>query len=108
MLAPKKYAYYDSDNNFKVKCAGLPKEAQEEIENFNQFEYGLTFIPQGQKNIADIKTDNVIHIGKLQQKLVKGGIKLSQIIFSIKQPNFNKSNITIEYDSISKIPISYI
>ena len=108
VLAPKKYTYYDSDNNFKVKCAGLPKEAQEEIKSFNQFEYGLTFIPQGQKNIADIKTDNVIHIGKLQQKLVKGGIKLSQIIFSIKQPNFNKSNNTIEYDSISKIPISYI
>ena len=108
VLAPKKYAYYDTDNNFNVKCAGLPKEAQEEIKSFNQFEYGLTFIPQGQKNIADIKTDNVIHIGKLQQKLVKGGIKLSQIIFSIKQPNFNNSNITIEYDSIYKIPISYI
>ena len=27
VLAPKKYAYYDSDNNFNVKCAGLPKEA---------------------------------------------------------------------------------
>ena len=82
-------------------------EAQEEIKSFNQFEYGLTFVPKGQKNIADIKTDNVIHIGKLQQKLVRGGIKLSQIIFSIKQPNFNNYN-TIEYDSITKIPISYI
>ena len=109
VLAPKKYAYYDSDNNFKVKCAGLPKEAQEEIKNFNQFEYGLTFVPKGQKNIADIKTDNIIHIGKLQQKLVRGGIKLSETIFTIKEPDFNKSNgITIEFDSISKIPIQYI
>ena len=108
-LAPKKYAYYDSDNNFKVKCAGLPKEAQEEIKSFNQFEYGLTFVPKGQKNIADIKTDNIIHIGKLQQKLVRGGIKLSETIFTIKEPDFNKSNgITIEFDSISKIPIQYI
>ena len=109
VLAPKKYAYYDSDNNFKVKCAGLPKEAQEEIKSFNQFEYGLTFVPKGQKNIADIKTDNIIHIGKLQQKLVRGGIKLSETIFTIKEPDFNKSNgITIEFDSISKIPIQYI
>ena len=109
VLAPKKYAYYDSDNNFKVKCAGLPKEAQEEIRSFNQFEYGLTFVPKGQKNIADIKTDNIIHIGKLQQKLVRGGIKLSETIFTIKEPDFNKSNgITIEFDSISKIPIQYI
>ena len=108
VLAPKKYAYYDSDNNFSVKCAGLPKEAQEEIESFNQFEYGLTFIPQGQKNIADIKTDNIIPIGKLQQKLVKGGIKLSQIIFSIKEPNFNNTGITVEFDSITKLPIQYI
>ena len=109
VLAPKKYAYYDSDNNFNVKCAGLPKEAQEEIKSFNQFEYGLTFVPKGQKNIADIKTDNIIHIGKLQQKLVRGGIKLSETIFTIKEPDFNKSNgITIEFDSISKIPIQYI
>ena len=100
---------YVSDNNFNVKCAGLPKEAQEEIKNFNQFEYGLTFVPKGQKNIADIKTDNIIHIGKLQQKLVRGGIKLSETIFTIKEPDFNKSNgITIEFDSISKIPIQYI
>ena len=109
VLAPKKYAYYDSDNNFNVKCAGLPKEAQEEIKSFNQFEYGLTFVPKGQKNIVDIKTDNIIHIGKLQQKLVRGGIKLSETIFTIKEPDFNKSNgITIEFDSISKIPIQYI
>ena len=109
VLEPKKYAYYDSDNNFNVKCAGLPKEAQEEIKSFNQFEYGLTFVPKGQKNIADIKTDNIIHIGKLQQKLVRGGIKLSETIFTIKEPDFNKSNgITIEFDSISKIPIQYI
>ena len=109
VLAPKKYAYYDSDNNFKVKCAGLPKEAQEEIKSFNQFEYGLTFVPKGQKNIADIKTDNIIHIGKLQQKLVRGGIKLSETIFTIKEPDFNKSNgITIEFDSVSKLPIQYI
>ena len=109
VLAPKKYAYYDSDNNFKVKCAGLPKEAQEEIKNFNQFEYGLTFVPKGQKNIADIKTDNIIHIGKLQQKLVRGGIKLSETIFTIKEPDLNKSNgITIEFDSITNIPIQYI
>ena len=109
VLAPKKYAYYDSDNNFSVKCAGLPKEAQEEIKSFNQFEYGLTFVPKGQKNIADIKTDNIIHIGKLQQKLVRGGIKLSETIFTIKEPDFNKSNgITIEFDSLTNIPIQYI
>ena len=109
VLAPKKYAYYDSDNNFNVKCAGLPKEAQEEIRSFNQFEYGLTFVPKGQKNIADIKTDNIIHIGKLQQKLVRGGIKLSETIFTIKEPEFNKSNgITIKFDSLTNIPIQYI
>ena len=109
-LSPKKYAYYGlvlkkNKEMFKVKCAGLPDKAQQEIKNFNQFEYGLTFIPNDLYNmmlylltkqkgtIKDFYT-NIIPVGKLAQCNVKGGIYLKPCIFQIRIPDY----IKLQYD----------
>ena len=119
VLSPKKYAYYGlvlKKNNemFKVKCAGLPAEGQEEIESFDQYYYGLTFIPKNLLNEAgnrfkviskktgtDVWVDtpaNYIPIGKLAQKNVRGGIYLCPCLFSIRVPDYIKLVNSLDFD----------
>lgn len=88
-LSPKKYSYYDTDNNFKVKCAGLPDKAQKLIKNFDVYHYGLTFIPKDVLNNINVSLpQNYIIGGKLAQKYLDGGINLAPCIFSIKTPEY--------------------
>lgn len=90
-LSPKKYSYYDTDNNFNTKCAGLPDKAQKLIKNFDSFHYGLTFIPKEVLESGEIDLpQNYILGGKLAQKYLDGGIDLAPCIFSIKTPEYIK------------------
>ena len=111
-LSPKKYAYYGlvlkkNKEMFKVKCAGLPDKAQQEIKNFNQFEYGLTFIPKDlytmmlyllgkEKGTTSDFYSNIIPVGKLAQCNVKGGIYLKPCIFQIRIPDYIKLQYGID------------
>lgn len=71
-LAPKKYAFYSEETGkLEIKCAGLPDDAKKEISTIAQFYYGY-----------ESKS-------KLQQKYIKGGIKLTSIQFRILKPNDN-------------------
>lgn len=122
VLSPKKYAYYGlvlkkNKEMFKVKCAGLPAEGQEEIKSFDQYYYGLTFIPQNLLNEAqnrfkviskktgtDVWIDtpaNYIPIGKLAQKNVRGGIYLCPCLFSIRVPDYIKLVNSLDFDDYS-------
>lgn len=119
VLSPKKYAYYGlvlkkNKEMFKVKCAGLPAEGQEEIKSFDQYYYGLTFIPKNLLNEAvnrfkviskktgqEIWVDtpaNFIPIGKLAQKNVRGGIYLCPCLFSIRIPDYIKLVNELDFD----------
>lgn len=120
VLSPKKYAYYGlvlkkNKEMFKVKCAGLPVEGQEQVKNFDQYYYGLTFIPQNLLNEAMTKfkviskktgkdewfnvPDNFIPIGKLAQKNVRGGIYLCPCLFSIRVPDYIKLINELDFDN---------
>ena len=111
-LSPKKYVYYGevlkkNKIMFVTKCAGLPDQAQKEIKNFNQFEYGLTFVPKGlytimlyillkQKGPIKDFYSNIIPIGKLAQANVKGGIYLKSCLFQIHIPDYIKLQYGID------------
>ena len=112
-LSPKKYAYYGlvlkkNKIKFSVKCAGLPQQAQEQIKDFDMFNYGLTFIPKelisenntykikkGNKYIEYSLPNNYIPCGKLSQAYVDGGIFLQKCIFSIKVPDYIKLKVDL-------------
>ena len=69
-VAPKKYACYsEKKNKLEIKCAGLPEDAKKEISTIADFYYGY-----------ESKS-------KLQQKYIRGGIKLTTIQFRILKPN---------------------
>lgn len=113
-LSPKKYCYYGkilkkNKDMFKVKCAGLPGEAQKQIKSFDQYDYGLIFIPkdlyqimlqliilQKKKGIAFDGQSNVIPVGKLAQRNIYGGIFLQPCIFQIHIPDYIKLIYGIE------------
>ena len=123
VLSPKKYAFYGlvlkkNKEMFKVKCAGLPDKAQNEIKDFDKFYYGLTFIPEKLLNEDKSKykkkidsnewfdlPSNCLPIGKLAQKNVRGGIYLCECLFSIRIPDYitlqNSINFTdFDFNSI--------
>lgn len=121
VLSPKKYAYYGlvlkkKKEMFKVKCAGLPSEGQSQVKSFDQYYYGLTFIPQNLLNEAQTKfkvtskkTDseiwvdtpsNFVPIGKLAQKNVRGGIYLCPCLFSIRIPDYIKLVNNFDFDDL--------
>ena len=96
---------------FKVKCAGLPDEGQKEIKTFDEFYYGLTFIPDILLNEEKTKykkkigsnewnelPSNCIPIGKLAQKNVRGGIYLCPCLFSIRIPDYIKLQNDINFN----------
>lgn len=117
-VSPKKYLYYGYILKNKVdklicKCAGLSSEARKYINSFDQFHYGLSFIPKNiinsdgtfsvYKKDKEIKIplpNNYIQIGKLSQKYVYGGIQLAPCLFSINTPDYLKENINL-LDDIS-------
>lgn len=109
-LSPKKYVYYGyihkkKKTDFKVKCAGLPEDGKALIKDFNQFDYGLTFIPsdmikgenfeikKGTKTISLPLPNNYVPVGKLAQKNIDGGIYLQPCLFSIKMPDVLKLHL---------------
>ena len=68
-LAPKKYAFYSiKKGKLEIKCGGLPEDAKKEITIITDFYYGY-----------ESKS-------KLQQKYIKGGIKLTSVKFRILSP----------------------
>ena len=116
VLSPKKYAFYGkilkkNKEMFKVKCAGLPDDGQKEIKTFDQFYYGLNFIPDillneektkykkkiGSNEWFDLPL-NCIPIGKLAQKNVRGGIYLCPCLFSIRIPDYIKLQNSIDFN----------
>lgn len=122
VLSPKKYCYYGlvmkkQEVKFSVKCAGLPGKAQKEIKTFDQFYYGLTFIPESllnedktmyRKKVGDNwekLPDNCLPIDKLVQRHVKGGIYLKPCIFSIQVPEYirYKNNLQLDKFDIETI-----
>ena len=116
VLSPKKYAFYGkvlkkNKEMFKVKCAGLPDDGQKEIKSFDQFYYGLTFIPDILLNEDKTKykkkigsnewfnlPSNSLPIGKLAQKNVRGGIYLCSCLFSIRIPDYIKLQNEIDFN----------
>ena len=115
ILSPKKYCFYGNvlkkdKDMFVCKCAGLPDKAQKEIEiyalnnnisPFDKFAYGLTFVPKDKLDVFNGL--NVIPTGKLSQRYVYGGIKLSDGVFSINTPpivNIISENEKIELYNI--------
>ena len=121
VLSPKKYCFYGkvlkkNKELFKVKCAGLPDDGQKQIKNFNQYYYGLTFIPEnllnedktkfkvinkknGKPELFDLPVNNVT-IGKLAQKNIKGGIYLCPCLFSIRIPDYIKLENSLNLDNL--------
>ena len=116
VLSPKKYAFYGkilkkNKEMFKVKCAGLPDDGQKEIKTFDEFYYGLTFIPDillneektkykkkiGSNEWFDLPS-NCVPIGKLAQKNVRGGIYLCPCLFSIRIPDYIKLQNAINFN----------
>ena len=114
VLSPKKYCYYGKilkkdKEMFKVKCAGLPDKAQKEIKSFEQFNYGLTFVPKDlytvllyilknakEKGIINEYYSNIIPIGKLAQSNVFGGMYLKPCLFQIRIPDYIKLKYNID------------
>lgn len=121
VLSPKKYCFYGkvlkkNKEIFKVKCAGLPDDGQKQIKTFDQYYYGLTFIPEnllnedrtkfkvinkktGKYELFDLPVNNVT-IGKLAQKNIKGGIYLCPCLFSIRIPDYIKLENTLNLDNL--------
>ena len=120
-ISPKKYAYYGysfkkKKELFSVTCAGLSKQAQVLIKDFNQFHYGLTFIPSNliengkvliKNKLVDIPL-NYIPCGKLSMQLVRGGMKLAPCIFSIKTPDIIKLQQTEKFLNNFDLSVNYI
>lgn len=75
-LAPKKYAFIgvdDKGNNVQeIKCAGLPQNAKENIATIDEFYYGY------------VTND------KLSKCWIKGGIDLTETLYSIQNPMNDK------------------